>query len=187
MSFTDPLGLLDNLGRGVDPGALGVHMLDSGYLDRRGLKLPRVQTLATARLGGARIEYRPGMPSVAGCMLSKVDFTGSNLGELTWESPYTLEDLKMDKIQGRHQCFRPGLVRRATFRRADLRDSHCKPRLIRSESLHHSKLFALIATTSTVFTSASSTEIFCPRFSKVLRKAGSSHAPSSTSSQQKIL
>ncbi len=124
MSFTDPLGLLDNLGRGVDPGALGVHMLDSGYLDLRGLKLPRVQTLATARLGGARIEYRPGMPSVAGCMLSKVDFTGSNLGELTWESPYTLEDVKMDKIQGRHQCFRPGLVRRATFRRADLRDSH---------------------------------------------------------------
>src|SRR5712691_1736283 len=70
---------------------------------------------------------------------------------------------------------------------SDLRDSRCKPRLIRSESLHHSKLFALIATTSTVFTSASSTEIFCPRFSKALRKSGSSHAPSSTSSQQKVL
>ena len=124
MASANPLGIIESLGNGVDPGALGVQKLDTGYLDLRWLKLPRAQTLATARLGEARIEYRPGRPSVAGCNLSKTDFAGSDLGELTWESPYTLEDVKMDRIQGRHQCFRPGLVRQATFRRADLRDSH---------------------------------------------------------------
>ena len=124
MTVLDPLDLIQKLGKGARPDELGVGRTEAGYLDLRQLRLPRAKTIAKARFDGAVIEYRPGRPAIYNCVLSKVDFTGSDLTELNWGSPYTLRDAKLDQVGGRHQTFRPGHLERVTFHGSDLRDTH---------------------------------------------------------------
>lgn len=120
--MTDPLRVLQDLGRGVDPSSLGLAMTTEGRTDLRQLTLPALRARHMASTPVGPVQYVKRKPTLQGCRLRKVDLSAASIADSYWQD-VTLEDVTLARARARGVTFASGSMEGVSFTGADLRDS----------------------------------------------------------------
>ncbi|HLB68371.1 MAG: hypothetical protein A3K66_01775 [Euryarchaeota archaeon RBG_16_67_27] len=120
MASIDGKELLECLGEGETPEALGLRRTPEGLVDLRGLRLGKARPRAKFRVLGATFDYVPGKPIFEKLSLSHVDLSGAQIEQSLWVA-CTLHHVRFEHVRGAGVNFASSGMESVSFARADLR------------------------------------------------------------------